>query len=133
MSENWRNQPATDEQKGKLRFFGCTWDEGITAGQASDALEECAKQFPDAEAVYQKSQPATEKQKEKLKYFGCTWNGDITVEKASDALVECAKQFPEKEAAWQFQKKKWSQIPVTLRRATTIKTAIIPGTLRLCG
>jgi len=36
MSEDWRNEPATDEQKDKLRFFGCTWDDGITAGQASD-------------------------------------------------------------------------------------------------
>lgn len=128
MNPDWRNEPATETQKEKLRFFGCTWDEGITAGQASDALEECAKQFPDAEAAYQKSQPATEEQKDKLRFFGCTWNGDITVEHASDALLECAKQFPEKEATWQFQKKKWHIIPVTVRRATTIKTAIPPGT-----
>jgi uncharacterized tellurite resistance protein B-like protein len=118
---------ATDEQKGKLRFFGCTWDEGITAGQASDAIEECARQFPDAEATWQKNQPATEKQKEKLRYFGCTWSGDITVGKASDALVECAREFPDREAAWQFQKRKWLKIsesfPLTpLQRDTTAKT-----------
>ena len=122
MSNDWRNEQATEKQKEKLRFFGCTWDEGITAGQADDALEECAKQFPDAEADYQKSQPATEKQKEKLRFFGCTWDGDITVGKASDALGECAREFPDKEAAWQFQKRKWSKVSVSLERVATIKT-----------
>ncbi len=48
-----KNDPATESQKEKLRFFGCTWDAGITTGQASDALVECAKQFPDNEAAYQ--------------------------------------------------------------------------------
>lgn len=128
MSDAWRNELATEKQKEKLRFFGCTWDEGVTAGQASDALEECARQFPDAEVAYQKSQPATEEQKDKLRFFGCTWNGDITVGQASDALAECSKQFPDREAGWQFQKKKWHIIPVTVRRARTIKTAIIPRT-----
>jgi hypothetical protein len=153
VNHDWRNDLATAEQIEKLRFFGCTWDEGVTAGQAHDALEECAGQFPDAEAAWQKNQPATEKQKDKLRFFGCTWNGEITMGKASDALVECAKEFPDKEADWQFQKKKWSkiagsfpdtalqqadealsrkvlpkfQIPIP-RRATTIKTAIVPGT-----
>ena len=112
MNPDWRNEPATEQQKEKLHFFGCTWDEGITAGQASDALGECARQFPDAEAAT-KSLPATEYQKAKLRFFGCTWNGDITVRKANDALAECARQFPDREAAWQFEKKKWSEIPVT--------------------
>jgi len=106
MSGDWRNELATKQQMEKLRFFGCTWDEGITAGQASDALEECAKQFPDAEAAYQKAQPATEKQKEKLRFFGCTWDGDINMGQASDALAECASQFPDREAMWQLQKRK---------------------------
>ena len=127
MSEDWRNEPATEEQKHKLRFFGCTWDDGITAGQASDAIEECAKQFPGAEAAYQKSLPATERQKEKLNFFGCTWNGDITVGEACDALVECTRQFPDKEADWQFQKKKWSKVagsfPATLQREAPVTTA----------
>ena len=105
MNSDWRNEPATENQKEKLRFFGCTWDEGITAGQASDALEECARQFPDAEAAYQKSQPATEEQKDKLHFFGCTWNGDITVGHASDALLQCARDFPDREIAWQKQKR----------------------------
>lgn len=101
MNPDWRNEPTTETQKEKLRFFGCTWDEGITAGQASDALEECARQFPDAEAAYHKSQPATEEQKDKLHFFGCTWTGDITVGHASDALLQCAKDFPDREMVWQ--------------------------------
>ena len=113
MNPNWRNESAMEGQKQKLHFFGCTWDEGITAGQASDALEECAKLFPDAEAAYQKSLPATEDQKDKLYFFGCTWNGDITVGKASDALGECERQFPDREAMWQLQKRKWVKIPGT--------------------
>jgi uncharacterized tellurite resistance protein B-like protein len=128
MSDDWRNELASEQQKEKLRFFGCTWDDGITAGQAEDALADCARQFPEAEATWQKNQPATEKQKEKLKFFGCTWNGDITVGKASDALLQCASDFPAEEAAWQFQKKKWSKVVVSLERAKTITTPHIPGT-----
>ena len=45
MSDERRNELATEKQKEKLRFFGCTWDDGITAGQASDALEEAAESY----------------------------------------------------------------------------------------
>jgi hypothetical protein len=38
-----RTEPATEKQKEKLRWFGCTFDEGMTKGQASDALDKCAK------------------------------------------------------------------------------------------
>jgi hypothetical protein len=51
MSDDWRNELASEQQKEKLRFFGCTWDDGITTGQAEDALAECGIQFPDAEAT----------------------------------------------------------------------------------
>ena len=101
MSAEWRDKPATEEQKTKLRFFQCTWDEGITAGQAADALAECARQWPAAEAEFQKSLPATEEQKKKLLFFQCEWEGDITYGQACDALAECASRWPEGEAAWQ--------------------------------
>lgn len=56
MNPDWRNDPATEGQIEKLRFFGCTWEEGrdedITAAQANDALKECARLFPDKEAAY---------------------------------------------------------------------------------
>jgi hypothetical protein len=63
-----RSEPATGKQKEKLRWFGCAWDEGITKGQASDALDACAKQFPDKNADYY-SRPATDEQKETLRSY----------------------------------------------------------------
>ncbi len=53
-----RNEPATEKQKEKLRFFGCTWDEGITKGQASDAITECVRRFPETDKAYY-NRPAT--------------------------------------------------------------------------
>jgi hypothetical protein len=65
----WRCDAATEKQKDKLSFFGCTWDEGITKGQASDAIDACVIAFPDsAEAYY--TRPATEEQREKLRLYG---------------------------------------------------------------
>jgi hypothetical protein len=63
-----RNEPATEKQKAKLAWFGCTWDEGITKGQAADAIEECVRMFPEKDAEYY-SRPATEEQLAKLKAF----------------------------------------------------------------
>jgi hypothetical protein len=54
MNPDWRDNPATEKQKDKLRFFGCTWEVGITAGQADDMLELCAKQFPDRQIEAEK-------------------------------------------------------------------------------
>jgi hypothetical protein len=56
-----RNKPGTDEQKVRLKWFGCTWDEGITKGQASDAIEECIRLFPEKNQQYY-DRPATEDQ-----------------------------------------------------------------------
>jgi len=100
MNADWRENPATEQQKEKLRFFECAWEGEITAGQASDALEQCAKEYPDAEAAFN-GLPATENQKLKLRFFGCTWDGDISASQARDALAECARQFPDAEASWQ--------------------------------
>jgi uncharacterized tellurite resistance protein B-like protein len=69
MSNDWRNEFATEEQKEKLRFFGCTWCGDITMGKASDALEECAKQFPGIEAAY-KNRPITDDQLDELRSLG---------------------------------------------------------------
>jgi ankyrin repeat protein len=40
-----RSEPATAKQKEKLQFFGCTWQEGITKGQASNAIDECVNRL----------------------------------------------------------------------------------------
>lgn len=42
-----RSEPATEKQKEKLCFFGRTFEDKITKGQASDALDECARVFPE--------------------------------------------------------------------------------------
>ena len=58
---DWRNNPATQKQKEKLNFFGCSFDDGITKGQAHDAIEKCIAMFPDREKSYQ-DRPATKEQ-----------------------------------------------------------------------
>ena len=88
MSEEWRNDPATEKQKEKLRFFRCTWDEGITKGQASDAIDECVKKFPDWEFMYQ-NRPATEEQKSLLRSYGKRPLHTLTYARARDIIKEC--------------------------------------------
>ncbi|MGD1089299.1 MAG: ankyrin repeat domain-containing protein, partial [Verrucomicrobiota bacterium] len=56
-----RNEPATEKQKEKLRYFGYVFDEKISKGQASDALDKCAKDFPEVNQAYY-NRPATEEQ-----------------------------------------------------------------------
>ena len=60
-----RNEPATEKQKEKLRWFGFNFDEGITKGQAHDAIDECIQRFPTKEFEYY-NRPATEEQLTKL-------------------------------------------------------------------
>ena len=88
MSEEWRNDPATERQKAKLLFFGCTWDEGITKGQASDAIDECIKKFPEREFTYQ-NRPATEEQKALLRKYGKRPLRTLTYARARDKIKEC--------------------------------------------
>jgi hypothetical protein len=40
------DEPASDEQKAKLRSFGCTWDGELTADQAAAAIADCESQSP---------------------------------------------------------------------------------------
>ena len=65
---DWRNDPATKKQKDKLLFFGCAFDEGISKGQASDAIEKCIEMFPQKEKFYQ-ARPATKEQLKKLQAY----------------------------------------------------------------
>jgi len=64
-----RLEAATEKQKEKLRYFGCTFDKGITKGQASDAIDECVRLYPEKDIEYY-NRPATEEQREKLRSFG---------------------------------------------------------------
>ena len=95
-----RNESATEKQKEKLRWFGCTWDEGITKGQASDALDACASQFPDRDAEYY-SRPVTEDQKAKLRSFRKNpddnrRDGPLTYAEAKDLIRDCEREAQSK-------------------------------------
>jgi len=61
-----RAEPATEKQKEKLRYFGCTFEEDISKGQASDALDKCATDFPEVNKAYY-DRPATEEQLAKVR------------------------------------------------------------------
>jgi hypothetical protein len=86
MSDEWRNDPATDRQKEKLHFFGCTWDGGITKGQATDALKQCVQQFPQRESEWQ-NRPAAADQIEKLREAGVEAPPGLTYGGAKDLLA----------------------------------------------
>jgi hypothetical protein len=45
-----RREPATEKQKEKLRSFDYACPDGITKGQASDAIDECVRRFTPWEA-----------------------------------------------------------------------------------
>ena len=107
MSEEWRNDPATEKQKAKLRFFRCTWDEGITKGQASDAIDECVEKFPDWEFMYQ-NRPATEEQKALLRSYGKRPLHNLTYARAREKINECEgigwqKDISKSVARWEKQ------------------------------
>jgi len=78
-----RIEPATEKQKEKLRYFGYAFDEKISKGQASDAIDECVKQFPQKNADYY-NRPATEEQLAKLR----SRNKTLTYGQAKDLIWE---------------------------------------------
>jgi len=61
-----RSEPATEKQKEKLRYFNYDVKAGMTKGEASDAIEECVKKFPEVNRAYY-NRPATEEQLAKLR------------------------------------------------------------------
>ena len=66
-----RSEQATEKQKEKLRYFGYTVRPGITKGEASDAIDEYVRRFPERDREYY-DRPATEEQMAKLKRFAET-------------------------------------------------------------
>jgi len=77
-----RDEPATEKQKEKLRYFGYAFDENISKGQASDALDKCVRDFPEKNLAYY-NRPATEEQKAKLRSKG---HRSLTYGKAKDLI-----------------------------------------------
>ena len=66
-----RSEPATEKQKEKLRWFGYVFEEIISKGEASDAIDECIRQNPEKERQYY-DRPATEEQMAQLREYAKT-------------------------------------------------------------
>ncbi len=97
---NARSEPATEKQIEKLRFFGCAFDKNITKGEASDALDKCARERPDVNQAYY-NRPATEEQLAKVReinehpdcgpdepFYDFENEGPLTYGKAKDLIRE---------------------------------------------
>lgn len=95
-----RSEPATEKQKEKLRYFGYAFEENISKGQASDALDTCVRDFPKVNQTYY-NRPATEEQLAKLReinehpdcgpdepYYDFENEGPLTYGKAKDLIQE---------------------------------------------
>ncbi|MGA3284938.1 MAG: ankyrin repeat domain-containing protein [Verrucomicrobiota bacterium] len=103
-----RSEPATEKQKEKLRYFGCTFNEKITKGQASDALDKCARDFPEVNRAYY-NRPATEEQfaylRPILKAEGAEPDDyaepdkPLSYGRAKDLIWECEMEKRQKEEA----------------------------------
>ncbi len=61
-----RSELATEKQKVKLRWFGHPFDEKISKGEACDALNQCARDFPEKDRAYY-NRAATAEQLAKLR------------------------------------------------------------------
>jgi len=103
----WGTEPATEKQKFKLRWFGCTWDDGITKAQASDAIGEFVRAFPDRDVEYY-NRPATEEQRNELRSFrknpdrpwGKPRTEPLTYGEAKNWLGECFLRDRERFLRW---------------------------------
>jgi hypothetical protein len=100
-----RNEPATEKQKEKLRWFGCTFNETLTKGQASDALDKCVRDFPARERDYY-DRPATEEQRAALRaYYGKDLDdvdGAFIYGKAKNLLQDIEMEKRQKERAYEL-------------------------------
>jgi hypothetical protein len=83
-----RSEPITEKQKAKLLWFGYPVRDGITKGEASDAIDECIRQHPEKEREYYE-QPATEEQMAQLREYA----------KADKDLAETLEEMEEEGSA----------------------------------
>ena len=92
-----RREPATEKQKDKLRWFGYAFKETISKGEASDALDKCARDFPEKNRAYY-NRPATNEQLEQLRLISkkCRAkskdNSALTYGQAKDAILDWKMQ-----------------------------------------
>ena len=81
-----RSEPATEKQKEKLRWFGYAFEKTISKGEASDALDKCARDFPEKNRAYY-NRPATDEQLAQLRAKA---NRVLTYGQAKDMISERA-------------------------------------------
>jgi hypothetical protein len=98
---DWRNDPATKKQKDKLLFFGCTFDDGITKGQAHDAIDKCVATFPEMEKEYQ-NRPATKEQMKAARAY-LKKNGEEIEDYADNGKFLTYAEAKEIEEDWKQQ------------------------------
>jgi endogenous inhibitor of DNA gyrase (YacG/DUF329 family) len=123
LKERKRAETATEKQKEKLRYFGCVFDENITKGQASDALDKCAIDFPEVDQAYY-NRTATEEQLARLRKINAECEADDpfydfeegppTYGRAKDLLQDWDFYLREKEreemlAYWDSEEGKFDQ------------------------
>ena len=83
-----RNEPATEKQKEKLRWFDCAFAEGMTKGEASDLIDKCVRDFPEKDRAYY-ARPATDEQLAQLRAKA---NRALTYGEAKDMISERAME-----------------------------------------
>jgi hypothetical protein len=104
-----RSEPATEKQKAKLGWFGYPLADGMTKGEASDAIDKCVTQFPDKDREYY-NRPATEEQISQIREYSkadedllvtleeLEQEGEIlTYGEAKDLLRDCEREAEQKE------------------------------------
>jgi len=99
-----RSEPITEKQKFKLKWFDSPVRKGMTKGEASDAITECIRLYPEKEKEYQ-NRPANEEQMIQLREYAKV-DGDLalmfkemqeeehtlTYGEAKDLLQECEQE-----------------------------------------
>jgi hypothetical protein len=142
--EAWRDDPATAKQKEKLHYFGCTWESEITKGEASNAITECIRRFPQMDTDYY-NRPATDPQLAKLRpYLRANKESPddyaapgkpLTYGEAKELISECEteersklerKQFDELAGAYVIDVDMWAEIypGLTWKRVQTAAKAL---------
>jgi DNA-directed RNA polymerase subunit RPC12/RpoP len=79
-----RSEPITDKQRAKLLWFRYSVRDGMTKGEASDAIDQCIRQNPGKEREYH-DRPATEEQIAQLREYA----------NADKDSAECMKEMVE--------------------------------------
>jgi hypothetical protein len=148
---NVRREPATEKQKEKLRWFGYGLKVGMTKGEASDAIDECVRQFPEKDRDYY-NRPATEEQLAQLREY-CKTDGDLvitldelkeegsalTYEEAKNLMADCRGEAEQQEMdrleapANKVQLAKLTEAGIKLDRAAKITAGELEDILKLEG